>query len=158
MGGRMKQAKRKHAIKVKLGLWFVKCLARLPMWAIQRLGYVLGTLCWYFPNPFKTVTLINIAACFPQASEKFRRELAKQSLQNTFMTIFEYAMHWFWPVAQINATIVEPDATTQALFYESLAKGKGVIILSPHMGAWESMLGYLPEKMIATMMYRPAYC
>ena len=23
------------------------------------------------------------------------------------------------------------------------------------MGAWESMLGYLPEKMVATMMYRP---
>lgn len=151
----MKQAKGKHAIKVKIGLCFVKGLARLPMWAIQRLGQFIGTLCWYFPNPFKTVTLVNIAACFPHESEAYKRTLAKKSLQNTFMTVFEYAMHWFWPVAQINATIVEPDAATQALFYESLAKGKGVIILSPHMGAWESMLGYLPGKMIATMMYRP---
>lgn len=151
----MKQAKGKHTIKVMLGLCLVKALAHLPMWAIQRLGYLVGTLCWYFPNPFKAVTVININACFPHESASFKRALAKQSLQNTFMTVFEYAMHWFWPIAKINATIVEPDQKTQDLFYESLSKGKGVIILSPHMGAWESMLGYLPEKMNATMMYRP---
>jgi KDO2-lipid IV(A) lauroyltransferase len=151
----MKQAKGKHAIKVKLGLCLVKALAKLPMSVIQRLGQIIGFLCWYIPNPFKTVTKINIEACFPDKTPAFKRDLAIKSLQNTFMTVFEYAMHWFWPVSQINATIVDPDPATEALFYAAQAKGKGVIILSPHMGAWESMLGYLPEKMTATMMYRP---
>lgn len=151
----MKRTGSKHRIAVKLGLYAIKSLARLPMPFIQYLGKYVGILCWYIPNPFKTVTLVNIDLCFPQESVAVKRDLAKKSLQNTFMTIFEYAMHWFWPVEKINATIVEPDPAILTLFYNAIAQGKGVIILSPHMGAWESMLGYLPEKMVATMMYRP---
>lgn len=151
--------KSKHAWKVTLGLWVVKGLAKLPMSFIQRLGFCVGTLCWYIPNPFKTVTEINIKTCFPEMTVADKRALAQKSLQHTFMTVFEYAMYWFWPIDKINACVVEPSEASQRLFYDAHAKGKGVIILSPHMGAWESMLGYLPEKMpegiSPTMMYRP---
>jgi Kdo2-lipid IVA lauroyltransferase/acyltransferase len=145
----------KHQFLVILGLGFVKLLACFPLFVIQSLGYGVGFCIALFPSQFKRVTLINLDACFPSESPAWRKKIAKQSIINTVMTAFEYAIHWFWPIAKIKRVIVEPDESTTTAFYAAQAEGKGVIILSPHMGAWESMLGYLPERMAATMMYRP---
>lgn len=145
----------KHKLTATIGLGVVKLLACLPLRGIQIMGYLTGQLLSLFPTGFKRVTAINLKACFPDQTEAWRNRIAKQSLVNTLMTAFEYAMHWFWPVKKIQQVIVEPDEEVEAAFHAAQSEGKGVIILSPHMGAWESMLGYLPEKMTATMMYRP---
>jgi Kdo2-lipid IVA lauroyltransferase/acyltransferase len=145
----------KHQLLIFLGLSCVKLLACLPLFAIQILGYGVGFCISLFPSQLKQVTLINLEVCFPEQTPAWRKHIAKLSIINTVMTAFEYAIHWFWPIAKIKQVIVEPDEDTTTAFYAAQALGKGVIILSPHMGAWESMLGYLPEKMAATMMYRP---
>lgn len=145
----------KHPVLVFLGLTLVKLLACLPLRLIQGLGYVVGYCFALLPTQFKKVTHINLEACFPDQTPAWRNTIAKQSMINTVTTAFEYAIHWFWPINKIKKVIVEPDKETEKAFYDAQALGKGVIILSPHMGAWESMLGYLPDRMQATMMYRP---
>jgi KDO2-lipid IV(A) lauroyltransferase len=147
--------KNKHPLLVFLGLGAVKLLARLPLAWIQALGYCVGRILVLFPTDFKRVTRINLEACFPDQTPAWRESILKQSMINTVMTAFEYAIHWFWPLDKIKQVIVEPDPAAVTAFHQAQALGKGVIMLSPHMGAWESMLGYLPEKMQATMMYRP---
>lgn len=145
----------KHQFLVFLGLSLVKLLALLPLPAIQALGYGVGFCLWVFPSQMKKITQINLEACYPEETAAWRNQIAQKSIISTVITAFEYAIHWFWPISKIKEVIVEPDDSTLSAFHRAQAQGKGVIILSPHMGAWESMLGYLPEKMVATMMYRP---
>lgn len=145
----------KHPVLVFFGLGLVKTLAKLPLWAIQTLGRVSGWIFACLPTQFKKVTEINLEVCFPDETPQWRARIAKQSMINTVMTAFEYAMHWFWSVDKVKASIVAPDQDVEDAFFKAQSEGKGVIILSPHMGAWESMLGYLPGRMTATMMYRP---
>lgn len=145
----------KHPVLVFFGLGLVKTLALLPLGMIQGLGKFSGIIFASLPTQFKKITLINLEACFPDQTPEWRARIARQSMINTVTTAFEYAMHWFWPVDKVKASIVAPDKATEEAFFGAQALGKGVIILSPHMGAWESMLGYLPGRMRATMMYRP---
>jgi KDO2-lipid IV(A) lauroyltransferase len=151
----MKKSQNKHPILVFIGLNLIKAVALLPLRAIQGLGWFVGNIFVMLPTQFKKVTNINLEVCFPNQTPEWRKKIAKQSIVNTVITAFEYAIHWFWPMNKIRKVIVEADQATQQAFYAAQALGKGVIILSPHMGSWESMLGYLPEKMVATMMYRP---
>lgn len=130
-------------------------ISRFELKTIQRMGWLLGSLLMVLPTGLKTVSRKNIEACFPNESPAWRERLVKESLRNTTMTMIEYAMHWFWPVDKINASVVAPDAEAFARFEAARAHGKGVILLSPHMGSWESMLGFLPQFGEATMMYRP---
>lgn len=146
---------KKHRIKVALMLAAMKLLACCPLWFIQGLGACVGTLFSFFPTQFKRVAEKNIAICFPEMSPAWQRSMVRQSLRNTVMTAFEYAMHWFWPAEKVRSVIQEPDEDVQKAFYAAQGEGNGVIILSPHMGAWESMLGFLPGRMHVTMMYRP---
>lgn len=145
----------KHPVLVFFGLGLVKIIAKLPFRAIQSIGYVAGHMFACLPSQFKKVTQINLEACFPDQTPEWRKSVAKQSMVNTVMTAFEYAIHWFWPIEKTLKLITEPEESTKQAFYDAQALGKGVIILSPHMGSWESMLGYMPGKMTATMMYRP---
>ncbi len=133
----------------------LRLLSRCSLLTIQRIGWVLGSVLAALPTGFREVSHKNIALCFPQQSEAWREQLVRNSLRNTTITMVEYAMHWFWNVQKITDYIVPPDENAVARFEAARAHGKGVILLSPHMGSWESMLGFLPALGQATMMYRP---
>lgn len=133
----------------------LRLLGRGSLLTIQRVGWVLGSILMVLPTGLREVSRKNIAACFPNETPAWREKLVRESLRNTTITMVEYAAHWFWPVEKINGSIVAPEPEAVARFEAARAHGKGVILLSPHMGSWESMLGFLPLFGEATMMYRP---
>lgn len=133
----------------------LRCLSRFSLQTIQRVGWLLGSVLMVLPTGLKDVSRKNIAACFPNETAAWREKLVRDSLRNTTITMVEYAIHWFWPIEKIQQYIIPPDEDAFARFEAARAYGKGVIILSPHLGSWESMLGYLPQFGKATMMYRP---
>ncbi len=146
----------KHRIKVALALGLVKLLSYCSLGFIQGLGYGVGYLFASLPSPFKKVAQINVQICFPEKDERWRKRVVRMSIINTTVAAFEYAAHWFWPVEKIRGYIQEPDSAMKEAFYAIRDKGQGIIMLSPHMGAWESLLGFLPERIDRiTMMYRP---
>lgn len=145
----------KHKIKVTIALALVKLLSRMPLWFIQGLGYGVGHVFASLPTPFKKVAQINLQVCFPEKDKKWHRRVVRASIVNTTVAAFEYAAHWFWPVAKLHAYVHEPDEAMKEKFYAIQDRGQGIIMLTPHMGAWESLLGFLPERIDRiTMMYR----
>ena len=127
-------------------------LAKIPLPWMQALGGVLGTLVWWSSKSYR---------------EQFKRnadlldlspEVRRKALVNAGTMLTE--LPWMW--------LRSPSITTQShvswdgleLFEASLAKGKGVIILSPHLGCWEIGAQMVAERfgpahgpMLA--MYRP---
>ena len=127
-------------------------LAKIPLPWMQALGGVLGTLVWWSSKSYR---------------EQFKRnadlldlspEVRRKALVNAGEMLTE--LPWMW--------LRSPSITTQShvswdgleLFEASLAKGKGVIILSPHLGCWEIGAQMVAERFGPThgpmlAMYRP---
>lgn len=119
---------------------------------MQALGGVLGTLVWWSSKSYREQ--FNRNADLLDLSPEVRRK----ALVNAGAMLTE--LPWMW--------LRSPSITTQShvswdgleLFEASLAKGKGVIILSPHLGCWEIGAQMVAERFGPThgpmlAMYRP---
>ncbi len=151
----MSSSKKFRTLLASLMIGTLRLIGRCRLSTIQRIGWVLGTVLGYLPTQFREVSRKNIALCFPHQDQQWQDTLVRDSLRNTTITMLEYAMNWFWPMDKIMGYIATPDPAAFERFEKARAHGKGLILLSPHMGSWETMLGYLPTLGEATMMYRP---
>ncbi|MDR9498356.1 MAG: lysophospholipid acyltransferase family protein [Hydrogenovibrio sp.] len=139
--------------KAALVRGLLRTLSWLPLRANHALGTALGWALWWLPNPVKRVSRINIDTAFPDKDVEQRRALLKQSLMELGKTATELGPIWFWPVDKVLARVqrVEGGAHLQAAF----AQGRGVMMLSPHIGAWEVAGLYMAQYHPMTTLYRP---
>lgn len=130
-----------------------KCLAGLPLSWVRLLGYITGSLLWLFKTRSARITLRNIELCFPDLSPNERKQLAKQSLQQTAQTAMEAGAIWrhSWPWVKSKIVAMEGHELLQA----KVAEGKGVLVLAPHHGNWEVVAPYLASVAPLTAMYQP---
>lgn len=126
-------------------------LARLPLPWVQRLGAALGWLIGRWPNRQRRNALINIALCFPELTPADQRRLRDASLVEFGKTYLETAHFWRRPVPEVLGLIREVRGA------EHLARpaGRGLIVLSPHHGAWELAGLYLASLGPTTIFYKP---
>lgn len=114
----------------------LKLLGRLPLPFLYMLGVLAGALLWWLPNKRKRVALQNVSACFPEMREAERRRLVRQSLKHEALTLLECPYLWFAPQDKVAALIRERRGA--ALVSTALQQGKGVILLTAHLGSWEA--------------------
>lgn len=129
-------------------------LALVPLPIQHLLGAVLGSLFALFPNRHRRITLRNLELCFPELTERERARLLILSLRETARTVLETATMWRAERARLERMIREVQG--EALLRTAIARGKGVIIASPHLGSWELIGQYLQMQHPLTCMYKPA--
>jgi len=131
----------------------LKALAKLPFSIAQRIGLFLGFLLYIIPNPIRKVVNTNIKRCFPNESPQAQQQLICRSLMQVVASAAEYGAWWLWPPQKLAPLIhhVYGEEHLQA----ARAKGKGILILAPHLGAWEIAQGYMPSRYACSIMYRP---
>ena len=78
----------------RLGLWFMRLLARLPLSWLRALGWLLGQVLYLLVAPRRRVALRNLALCFPQASPRQRRAWARQTFVVFCQTWLDRS--WLW--------------------------------------------------------------
>ncbi|WFE69400.1 lipid A biosynthesis acyltransferase [Thiomicrospira sp. R3] len=127
--------------------------AKLPFTLNRRLGRALGWLLWQLPNSTKRTTQTNLAIAYPDLSRAARDDLAKKSLAQLGKTVTELGPLWLWPKQKLLPLIKEVRGLAQ--LEAGLAQGRGVIVLSPHLGAWELMGWYWSVQYGITSLYRP---
>lgn len=142
-------------MKYRFLLFLLKGLGRLPLSVNRALGATLGWVLWRLGRARAVkVTHINLALCFPQLSADERQQLARRSLLESGKLITEIAAVWSRPVAWLNRHILAEEG--RALLEQKLARGRGVILLTPHLGNWEVIgpwgAGFAPF----TALYQPA--
>ena len=136
---------------------FIKLLIRffalLPLPVVQAVGAFSGRIAWFLKADIAKYTDLNLAACFPEMNEKDRQALGKRSLEETFITMFEVGKSWILPINKTLESIkrVQDFANLDSLF----VRGKGVIVIVPHLGNWEVLGVYLSQQYPLHALYQP---
>lgn len=112
-----------------------RALSWLPLRLNRAVGASLGKLAWIANGSLRRITQINIDLCYPHLSAEERVELSRLSLIETGMQLIECTWIWHRPVQQTESRIVE--IRGQALLDDARRSGKGIIMVSPHIGNWE---------------------
>ncbi len=140
-------------MRAKIILLILSVIARLPLGFSQKIGWLLGWLVYYIPNRERQVSSINISLCFPRLEQEERDELLKRSLMENAKTMMEMPGTWIGDYRQWLARVQLGLGTD--LFTQTLAKGKGIIAVGPHLGNWEVGLHHMSSLAPVTALYRP---
>lgn len=127
--------------------------AYLPLPVIHMLGVCIGWGLILIPNRSRDTTAVNIALCLPELSAAEQRRLARTSLIETGKTIIETSALWLRNGKQTLRLIRAVDG--RELVDEAIEAGKGVILATPHLGAWECAGLYCASQFNITCLYRP---
>ena len=133
---------------------FLWCLSCLPFTVLQRLGGAFGRLRYVCGGRARRTVEANLACCFPEQSAVQQRRLALCSLQASTTALLEMGAIWHWSCEKNIQLIV--DVRGQALLDLALAKKRGVILLTPHIGNWELVGYYAAQQARVTSLYAPS--
>jgi len=114
---------------------------------------MLGKLLYTFPNALKKTVNINVNYCFPELADAEKKTLIRTNLIETAKNVTEAGPLWLWPFAKLNRCIFEGYGFNDLKI--ELDKGKGAIIVAPHLGAWEVIGLHCAMLYPMTNLYRP---
>lgn len=149
----MKQSDDRKPIVGALFRGVIRLLSWLPLRYAQAIGAGLGWLLWRVPNSVKRISEKNIALAFADQSAEQQAQLVKASLIELGKTATELGPLWCWSKQRLLPLVKEVRGAE--LIELALAQGRGVIVLSPHLGAWEMMGWYWSVQYPITSLYRP---
>jgi KDO2-lipid IV(A) lauroyltransferase len=116
-------------------IWFTCAWANvLPAsWAVA-LGGCLGRLTYIVWGHRRRVAEVNLRLCFPEAEERWIRDIARRSFAN-----FGKAMIDFGRLPRLSSRTVDRYHTVvnAKCFDDALARGKGAVLFTGHFGSWE---------------------
>lgn len=125
---------------------------RLPYKTQLGCGKLLGSFLYCLPGKLRSTTEINIHLCFPELSPEKRKKLVKSNFENLGVGLLETAMAWWLPDQKLDRML-----HLHGLEHgqKALARGKGVILLSPHFACLEMVGRLIATQYAFTAMYRP---
>lgn len=126
-----------------------RSLAFLPLSCLQRIGLFCGWITWCLPGSYKRRAAENLKQAFPDSDKSLLRS-AMLSVGTLFLE-----MPYWWVRrndAQLNKLIT---CDNWHQFEAALAKGNGVILLSPHAGCFELLGPIYSSRHRSTVLFRP---
>lgn len=99
------------------------------------------------------VTRTNIRLCFPHLPVAEQNVLAKQSLIETCKTFSEMGALWLWPPKRMLGLVRK--VSGEAYLQQALQRGKGGLVLTPHLASWEIVGLYVCSRYPSTALSRP---
>ena len=129
----------------------VRLVALLPLSAAHALGAGLGWLVAHWPNRQRRNALINIGLCLPELTHQEQLALRDRNLVEFGKTYFEIGYLWLRPQEQVLGLVKE----VRGRDLLEREPGRGLIVLSPHIGAWELAGLYLAAQGPTAIFYKP---
>ena len=148
---------KENAVKTLLtyiAIVIIQLVALIPLPISRMLGALIGKLLWLSNSSIAKVSRINIAHCYPNLSDTDVDKLARQSVIETSITLFEIGMCWVWPPKWALKKVTKVRGAE--LFQAALKNDGGTILMSPHLGNWEMINHYVREHAEMTVMYKTA--
>jgi len=109
--------------------------ARVPLRGLHFIGRLAGRILYWLPNRARSVARTNIELCLPTLNPQARSRLLCLSLQESCKTLFEFGPFWRWETKRLLALVRETDGLDA--LQQAFDTGQGVLIVTPHLGAWE---------------------
>jgi KDO2-lipid IV(A) lauroyltransferase len=111
------------------------------------------SLLWWSGSSLRRVTERNIQLAFPELSTAEREQLARRSLQAAGELALEMGYVWHRPWERVRQRIVE--VCGEAPIMSALERGRGVVMLGPHLGNWEVAGLYISAWGDSLALYKP---
>ncbi len=128
-------------------------LARLPLPVLHRLGTLLGWGTYLFSRRYASRLRENLRHAGLALSEAEMRKLLHANIGETGKGVMELPWVWRRPLEQVVACVKQCHGWK--IFEAAHAQGKGVIVLTPHIGCFEVIGLYVSAQLPMTCMYRP---
>ncbi len=142
-----------HSMRGWLANSILRLLALFPLRVVHAIGSLLGALLWHSGSELRRVTEINLRSCMPELSESDRKNLARATVRETGKAMAETGPLWRWSTTRALAQVRH--VTGEDAMRAAVAAGQGVVVASPHLGAWEIIGLYLSAYYPITILYRP---
>lgn len=136
--------------KIEAGL--IKVIGRLPFRVTHWLGAAIGWLIARLNIKPRRIAETNIKLCLPHLSIREQKRLRSASMQHFGKMLAESSYLWRRPKDKVLALMREVE--NDHLVEEALAKGKGVILATPHLGSWEMAALYTSNRWGMTGIYQ----
>jgi KDO2-lipid IV(A) lauroyltransferase len=127
--------------------------SRLPLAVCHALGSFIGWGFVLIPSRAARDTKTNIGLCFPGMARSEQRRLVRQSLVETGKTLLEASVLWMRPGEKALQLIRHIDGLDVVM--KARDAGYGLILATPHLGAWEAAGLYCGATFSMTCLYRP---
>lgn len=130
-----------------------RLFAALPLVVVQGIGNAVGWLMWVVSDKRKHVALTNISRCMPELPPDEQRRIARRSIAHEVKTYVETPL--FWLASDRRAHGFVREWRNRHIYDRALARGKGVILLTLHMGAFEAVAIPMSAHYRLTGLYKP---
>ncbi|WP_256091563.1 lysophospholipid acyltransferase family protein [Candidatus Thiosymbion oneisti] len=139
------------SLRERFALSVLRAISWLPLSLVHLLGVCVGWLMLKIPNKQRRNALINVRLCFPHLQAAQALAFRRRSFLEYGKTYSEVAYLWLRPTRKVLALVRE--VSGRELLHRD--DGRGVIVLSPHLGAWELAGLYLSAQGPTTTLYKP---
>ena len=130
-----------------------KPLARLSLSQLHRLGRGLGYLLYLFARPAKRIARQNLKQSGLCKDEQQLEKMLKLTFLETGKSLLESFAIWQKPQADTLKWVISTQGWD--LVEQALAKKRGIIFLTPHLGCFEITSIYYAAQHPITVLYRP---
>lgn len=122
-------------------------------WATcRRAGWWMGLLLFQVLKKRRQLAIENVRLAFPEQSEAAARQIARRSVQNATMTLFEFVR-----MATATPQEISDYASWEGMehFSDALEKGHGALMMTAHLGNWEMMAALVAQSFPLDVVARP---
>ncbi|WP_193222224.1 lysophospholipid acyltransferase family protein [Alkalilimnicola sp. S0819] len=131
----------------------LRLFSLLPLRWAHALGALLGALAGALPGRARATARANLRLCYPELETAKRERLRRASARELGKTVLELGAIWFWPMPRLEQYI-EPGGGLEYV-ETAIARGKGLLVAVPHLGAWELMAPYWGRRLPLHTLYQP---
>jgi KDO2-lipid IV(A) lauroyltransferase len=124
-------------------------IGSLPLWLAQLLGGCGGIIALLFSKQFREIFNKNYSRAMDLNGIKQRPLMAAAASGMLFMDSL-----WIWYNPE--KALTKTQFINWEMVERTMQHGRGLIILSPHLGGFEIIPRYIAQQFPATIMFRPA--
>jgi len=131
----------------------LRLLARMPLAWLHRLGAALGWVAYWASPTYARRLRENLLASGIGPEDARRTTMLRDAIAETGKGATEILAVWFGPDDAIARMVVDVEGWEAV--DAARARGKGIIILTPHLGCFEMVGVYVGARVPMTVLYRP---
>ena len=130
-----------------------RLLALVPLGWLHALAVPLGRSLGWLPWSKNAVVSKNLALCFPDKTAAERKRLHRDHLVELARLGLELGALAHWSPERLDRHV---DTEGWAAIERARASGRGILLVSGHLGNWELLNLYLSRHLSMATLYRPA--
>ena len=136
-------------------LSLLRLLARLPLRSYQAVGGWLGWIVYWSSGRYASRLRENLRASGVWTDEADYGRILRSAISEAGRQGIEILPLWFRP--QHKVTPLVRSCVGEQEVIDAYREGRGVILLSPHLGCFEISAIYAAERFPITVLYRPPH-